>query len=109
LVNEEGDVHKRSAVSRAYYAMYCTARDKLDDAGRFNPSKCDSKHVYVWKTYKADNEYPERVDIGTLGDRLRRKRIKVDYCGFIDHFPDLVENAMDEAEELKDFLEDLII
>lgn len=106
---EEGPAHKRSAVSRAYYAMYCTARDKLADAERFNPPEHVSKHVYVWNLYKEDCEYPERKNIGVLGDRLRRARLKADYCGFIDRLPELVEFAMDDAKELKDELEALVM
>jgi uncharacterized protein (UPF0332 family) len=107
--DEVREAYRRSAVSRAYYAMYCTARDKLDDANRYHPSKCDSKHLYVWKKYKEDREYPEREQIGRVGDRLRRKRIQADYYGFIDHFPDVVERAMEEAEELRVYLEDLTL
>jgi uncharacterized protein (UPF0332 family) len=105
-VDEDDEAHKRSAVSRAYYAMYCTARDKLCDANRFHPSKCESKHAYVWKKYKEDPGYPDRIHIGRLGSRLHRRRIEADYHGFIDDFPDLVEHAMDIADELKVALED---
>lgn len=107
--DEDWEAYRRSAVSRAYYAMYCTARDKLHDAGRYNPSKCESKHLHVWKTYKEDREYPERENIGRVGDRLRRARIKADYDGFIDDFPDVVEYAMADAQELKDALEGLTL
>ena len=108
-VNEDNEAYKRSAVSRAYYAMYCTARDKLDDANRYHPSRCDSKHIYVWNKYKEDPAYPDRVQIGRLGSRLHRRRIEADYHGFIDNFPDLVDHAMAQAEELKDFLDSLIL
>lgn len=102
-----GEAHKRSAVSRAYYAMYCTARNKLVDAGRYKPPKCGSSHIHVWNSYKEDSKHPERRPIGVLGTRLRRARNRADYCDFIDDFSDDVENAMGNAAELKDLLENL--
>lgn len=104
---EEREAHKRSAVSRAYYAMHCTARNKLDDLGRYNPPECGSNHIHVWNSYKEDPEHPELRSVGVLGTRLRRARNKADYANFIDHFSDLVETAMSDAEELKDHLENL--
>lgn len=108
-VEHAGEAHKRSAVSRAYYAMYCTARDKLKDAGRYNPPSCGSNHTHVWNSYKADLQYPERVQVGVLGTRLRLARNKADYHDFIDHFSDLVEVAMSDAEELKSYLDNLVL
>lgn len=104
-----GEAHKRSAVSRAYYAMYCTARNKLDDAGRYNPPDCGSSHIHVWNFFKEDSEHPDRRPIGVLGTRLRRARNRADYCDFIDDFFDDVETAMDNAAELKELLEELRI
>ena len=104
-----GEAHKRSAVSRAYYAMFCTARNKLEDAGRYNPPECGSNHIHVWNSYKGDLEYPKRVQVGVLGTRLRRARNKADYADFIDHLSDLIDTAMADAEELKDHLENLRI
>ncbi len=102
-VNEDSEAYKRSAISRAYYAMYLTARDKLCDANRYHPSGDESLHVYVWNKYK---DYPEYEHIGGLGNKLHRRRIEADYHNFIDDFSDLVEFAMDIAEELKVALED---
>ena len=107
--DEVREAYRRSAVSRAYYAMYCTARDKLHDAGRYNPSECESKHLHVWNKYKEDREYPEREHIGKVGDRLRRMRIKADYYGFIDRFPELVDYAMADAEDLRNHLDGLTL
>ena len=107
--DEVREAYRRSAVSRAYYAMYCTARDKLHDAGRYNPSECESNHAYVWRMYKEDREYPEREHVGRVGDRLRRMRNKADYCNTIDRFPELVDYAMADAEDLKGTLEDLTL
>ena len=88
----EEDAYKRSAVSRAYYAMFHAARYKLKrmikDA--YQPPNCGSEHMYMWEVYK-ENRYHR--NIGVLGTRLRKARNKADYDDFIDDFPDIVETA----------------
>ncbi len=103
--NNEGEAHKRSAVSRAYYAMFHTARYKLKKSvTKYNPPDCGSEHTYMWELYK---ENPYYRQIGVLGTRLRKARNKADYDDFIDNFPEIVETAMLDAEKLNDALEDL--
>lgn len=97
---------QRSAVSRAYYAMFCTARDKLDEANKYNPPECGSEHQYVWASYRQEAAVRQ---IGVLGNRLRRYRNRADYDNLILDLPDVVETALDDAEELKGYLENLTI
>ncbi len=106
---QDGDAYKRSAVSRAYYAMFCTARNELKNhiEDEYNPPECGSEHVYVWNSYKEDRHPRGTREIGVLGNRLRRYRNRADYCDVILDLADLVENAMDDAEELKGHLEGL--
>jgi uncharacterized protein (UPF0332 family) len=102
----ENEAYKRSAVSRAYYAMFCTARDALGDD--FNPPKCGSSHLYLWEKYK---ENAELRRIGVLGDRLKKYRVRADYYTImVDvELSDLVEYAMIDAEELRGHLDGLIL
>ena len=105
---ETGDAHKRSAVSRAYYAMFCAARNELRDTIRdYSPPECGSEHKYVWNSYREDRHPRGTRQIGVLGNRLRRYRNKADYCDVIVDLPDLLESAMDDARELKGHLEGL--
>lgn len=108
-VGHGGEAHERAAVSRAYYAMYCTARDELIDKleDKYSPPKCGSEHMYVWRSYKEDRHPRGSRRIGVLGDRLRGYRNKADYENVILNFDDLVGNAMDDAEELKKHLKDM--
>lgn len=107
-VENDGDALKRSAVSRAYYAMFCTARNELrDNMDNYNPPECGSEHKYVWESYKGDRHPRGTRQIGVLGNRLRRYRNRADYWDVIVDLPDLVENAMYDARELKEYLEDL--
>lgn len=108
-VDNNGEAHKRSAASRAYYAMFCTARNELigniDD--EYNPPELGSEHKYVWNLYREDRHPRGTRQIGVLGNRLRRYRNKADYCDVIVDLPDLLESAMDDARELKGHLEGL--
>lgn len=106
---EPGDAHKRSAVSRAYYAMYGTARGQLVDqlADDYRPPECGSEHLYVWNSYREDRHPRGTRQIGVLGNRLRRYRNTADYKDVITNLPDLVEDAMNTAQELKTHLEGL--
>ncbi len=80
LLEQDNEAAFRSAVSRAYYAAYNRARQKLIEEGltyRADPSE-PSKHKAVWDDYRntADNT---RRKVGNDGDRLRRSRAEADY------------------------------
>ena len=106
---QDGDAYKRSAVSRAYYAMFCTARNELMDNidDEYSPPECGSEHKYVWDSYKEDRHPRGTRQIGVLGNRMRRYRNSADYDDVIVNLPDLVEDAMNAARELKEHLESL--
>jgi uncharacterized protein (UPF0332 family) len=107
-VGNDGEAHKRSAVSRAYYAMFCTARNELrDNIEDYNPPECGSEHKYVWDSYKEDRHPRGTREIGVLGNHLRRHRNRADYDDVIVNFRDLVDDAMDAAYELKEHLDEL--
>jgi uncharacterized protein (UPF0332 family) len=101
--NDEASL--RSAVSRAYYAAFCTARNRLLQEGEEIP-KTGEAHTIVWAKYR-ESAQKRRKDIGITGDRLRRSRIRADYD---DEFPDIrarVEDAVAKARRLLDSLRGL--
>jgi uncharacterized protein (UPF0332 family) len=108
-VGHGGEAHERAAMSRAYYAMFCTARNELRDTieDEYSPPECGSEHMYVWNLYKEDRHPRGARQIGVLGNRLRRYRNRADYDDVILNFSDLVEDAMDSATELREHLEGL--
>ena len=108
-VGNDEEAHKRSAVSRAYYAMFCTARNELKDImeDEYSPPECGSEHMYVWNSYKEDRHPRGTRQIGVPGNRLRRYRNRADYDDVIVDLPDLVEDAMNGAAELKEHLDAL--
>ena len=76
-VPSEDEAAHRTAISRAYYAIFCVARNRLRSHNVTIP-KHGSSHVEVWNHYKTS---PNRLarKIGDDGDRLRRSRTKADY------------------------------
>jgi len=95
----------RSAISRAYYAAFCTARNRLLQEGEEIPKTGDA-HTIVWTKYRESTQKHRRY-IGITGDRLRRSRRKADYE---DEFPDIrarFEDAVAKARRLLDSLRGL--
>ena len=107
LAEHASDAKKRSAVSRAYYAMYCTARDKLEGIGDFEPPSCGSEHIYLWNRLATEPYYS--TSVRDLGIRLRDARVEADYENYIHNLPHLVEGAILDAEELEEALEALFV
>lgn len=106
LLHHEGEAYRRSAVSRAYYALFCDARNTLVVSWEWNPPEDESHHAYLWNTFAAHQDR-KRKRIGELGHRLRRYRNKVDYDDRIDDLSDVIEFAMINAENLKTALQNL--
>lgn len=89
----------RSSISRAYYAAYCQARNKLSVR---IPDK--DSHKFVWDEYKSSRDTIKQF-IGINGDRLRKKRKSADY--FDEYRGDLnkdAEDAIVTAREIQSYL-----
>jgi len=68
----------RSAISRAYYAAFCKARNHLRDKERLAIPSGGKAHLYVRDQFKNSLD-SSRKRIGHNLDRLRIDRNKVDY------------------------------
>ena len=66
----------RAAVSRSYYAVYCTARDRLTAQGVEVPRK--KAHATVFRQY-GDSPDPRDKEIGASLSRLLKQRLVADY------------------------------
>ncbi len=78
----------RTAISRAYYAAFCSARLRLRQDGVPIPSTSVA-HRLVWNHYINENAQHWRA-IGIAGERLRRARNRADYD---DYFPQLASTV----------------
>jgi uncharacterized protein (UPF0332 family) len=67
----------RSAVSRAYYAVFHGARALLQDSG-FTVPAADQAHSYLWKRL-SNSGHPDAIQVGRDMIHLRNKRNWADY------------------------------
>lgn len=105
LSHNEIQARQRSAVSRAYYAIFCTARDIFDPDYRSRSRENGSSHANLWKKLKND---PDREEVRYIGEQaalLGESRRQADYEEFIMDLPYFVEGAIASAEDLKEALE----
>jgi uncharacterized protein (UPF0332 family) len=98
--NDEASL--RSAISRAYYAAFCTARNRLLQEGEEIP-RTGEAHNLVWEKYR-ESAHRGRKKIGVIGDRLRRSRNIADYE---DEFPNLDRKAYETVVSTSDLLASL--
>jgi uncharacterized protein (UPF0332 family) len=80
----------RSAISRAYYAAYRTARNYLRDNEGYNSFDADNSHKNVIDKFRLAND-EKRIEIGKNLAFLRTARNKADYN---DRFSDLAGSVL---------------
>jgi hypothetical protein len=89
---------KRSAVSRAYYAAFCLARNYLRDNLGFNPSYTGEDHRDVVKRLRLEGRGLRKA--GENLERLRQWRNQCDYDDVLHNMPNLLRGAMKCATEV---------
>jgi len=90
-----GEADLRSAISRAYYAAFCIAKNHLASEGHDIPKR--DTHKYVADQFKWDCE---RRGIGLELDRLRGYRQKADYDNVFSDAGDKVAFVIEGADEV---------
>lgn len=106
LAREPDESSRRSAVSRAYYAAFCCARNKLRDNKEFKPTGRGKDHDEVWKLFQNSAD-KERRRIGCLGNGLKIKRGRVDYEDTVPNLAKMVADAPRDARKLLSDLQNL--
>ncbi len=106
LAGEPDESCQRSAVSRAYYAAFCCARNKLRDNKEFTPTGRGKDHDKVWELFQNSNQ-KERRRIGCLGNGLKIKRGRVDYEDDVPDLAKIVARAPGDARKLLSDLQNL--
>ena len=84
----------RTAISRAYYAAFCKARNYVRDVDRDTDVPKDGRaHSYV-KNKFIQSRYGVRTGIGADLNRLRIRRGKADYQDRVAGLPSMAKSAV---------------
>lgn len=97
---------QRSAISRAYYSLFCVARKKVEarQGKQFQHKK--NVHGLVKQHLEESHSIQERELAAGL-DRLREDRNKADYDDEIARLKDLVAMRLEEASRLLDIAKEI--
>jgi len=95
----------RCALSRAYYAAFCAARNYLRDREGYNIPK-DMVHWYVSNEFLMSAE-PTRQQIGAYLNRMSLARKQADYEDVVPNVWSQTHYVIVMAEEVIDALRDL--
>ena len=83
----------RSAVSRAYYAAFCRARNHLRDVEHHRIPADNLAHNYVPAQFKSSRSKVQR-EIGHSLNRLRVLRNQADYDDVVPSLPALTNSVL---------------
>ena len=93
------EAHQRAGVSRAYYAGYVSARNRLRDIDRISIPRMGNPHKFVVDQYVNDPD-PLRAQIGIELDRLRRARNQCDYDDAVRQLPKLTRRSLARTAQI---------
>jgi uncharacterized protein (UPF0332 family) len=91
----------RVAISRAYYAVFCMARNWKEANGVYAPTK--DSHKFIIELYENSEDEIEQA-IGQKLRRLRHRRNQADYDDEVDNLDKLSRLAIKDAREIVDAL-----
>lgn len=84
LASKTTEENQRSAISRAYYAVFGFTVRHLRNRGFVFPATGEV-HTLVWQ--KLQNSRRDCKRLGIIGDRLRKRRTKADYDDEVPNLP----------------------
>ena len=90
----------RCAVSRAYYAAFCYARNYARDRQGYSPKYAGEDHQFV------RNHFRDRgmVKIARMLDRLRHWRNSCDYDDSVPNISSIIKKAINDAQQIINLL-----
>lgn len=108
LANRHGDeAAQRAAISRAYYAAYCSARNKLEGWQLLKRNqRSKTSHQDVWEAFEGDPR-PGWDQIGQEGHNMKEDRRRADYEDQIRDLDRFTKKAMRRARKLNSSLQGL--
>lgn len=90
--------HRRTAISRAYYAAFIQARNRLRDI-EHRPVPRLNVHEYIIQQFKYSRDH-RRHRIGNDLSILRNQRTKVDYDNIVPNLPALTDQSLGRARRI---------
>lgn len=96
----------RSAISRAYYASFCKARNYLRDNQQVQIPMTGEAHRIVWSHFK-NRRHLAQKKIGENLRRLLNDRRYADYDDIIINLPLLANKALFRAREISTALDQI--
>jgi len=96
----------RCALSRAYYAAFCLARNQLRDHDGHSIPAYGQAHQYVASAFAASAD-PRRASIGVLLARMRRERNRADYQDNVLNLAALATTQLQYAQRIVALLKTL--
>jgi uncharacterized protein (UPF0332 family) len=98
LVQDDVVESQRTAINRAYYAIFNPAVERaITRCGQ----PAGTKHVWCWERYSLTNDRLSRR-LGAEGERLKKLRHKVDYeKNDIPKLKELAESTIEDAMQFQ--------
>ncbi len=104
LSTRQEDAALRSAISRAYYAAFCSARNHLQKQGE-PLSRSGDSHKAVWESFQRKGR--SYATIYQHSHRLKNDRRKADYEDEVRNLSESVVAALRSANAILHWLEQL--
>jgi uncharacterized protein (UPF0332 family) len=103
LSSRNEDEYRRSAVSRAYYAIFGASWRALPTSLQMHMGQ-GRVHSATWNHYAASSTLASR-QIAGIGFRLKRMRDRADYDASVAFAANRVRDALDEAHQALNLLD----
>jgi uncharacterized protein (UPF0332 family) len=96
----------RAAISKAYYAAFCSARNYARDFDRLVLDESAQDHGSVKKHYIRAPD-PKNRQVGNSLDRLRDSRNQADYSDSIEKLEELAKAAISQSKQVHTLLKQI--
>lgn len=93
------EAYKRTAISRAYYAVFCSALDFADSHEEFTPTGTGADHEGLISHFEHSTDRSRR-SAGAKLRRLRGNRNQVDYDNIVRQLDKLTRLALRRADDI---------
>ena len=105
LSQRQDEAALRSAISRAYYAVFCSARVYLEKQGTIVSTMGPDSHTQVWNAFQRKGIAAKAIY--QRGKSLKYRRQKADYDHHVDRLSVEVDAALEDAKVIFHWLDKL--